>query len=734
LPVIVATNGSCAFSVTSTGFGMTYQWHRNGTNLSNGGNISGATSSQLVISPATTGDALSTANGYYVTVTGTGNYSTNSATNSLALIEATNLFYSGTGPWDLNTSPDWNTDDAQDQSLTFNFGDPVVFDDGGGGGSVTLNGSYLSAASVTVNEQSVSFPYTFTGSGSFAGPGRLIYIGSTQFTINNANTYSGGTVISNASALLYLGNYAGLGTGPVTLAQAGGKMELANAGSATSGINGGIVVADDFTIQVDASGTYAAVFFGDFSGTTGKTLTFNPKNLATTNRFRAYGINTLCNANLVLDNVDSPTSQAIYNGTVLAPYGASGSQTYDGVISGVGGIVQRGSGTTVLNGQNTYSGGTFITAGIIGFGTDTVGTVTSGPIGTGPLFVAPEVGSANGSGTVLAANGARTIANPIQYPSATNNQTLILSGTNALTFTGSFALNGQDGTTPAVNRTVQVSNTNTLTAISGVVSDGGLGFGFIKTGTGTLALNNTETYTGPTTNSAGTLQINGSLAAASAVTVSTNATLAGTGTINGTVAISAGGILAPGAASIGTLTVNNNLSIAGNLLFRVNKSLSPSQSNDTVVVSGTLSNTGTGTLTVTNLGSALVAGDRFVLFSKPLSGGASLIVTNASVAFTNNLAVDGSIMVLASAPSAPTGLKFTSAPVVSGTSLTISATNTGAGTAYLLTSTNVTAGLNTWTPVWTNVLGGSSSFTTNLSNIVNPALKNQFYILSSTNN
>jgi len=31
-------------------------------------------------------------------------------------------------------------------------------------------------------------------------------------------------------------------------------------------------------------------------------------------------------------------------------------------------------------------------------------------------------------------------------------------------------------------------------------------------------------------------------------------------------------------------------------------------------------------------------------------------------------------------------------------------------------------------------VGGSSSFTTNLPNVVNPALGHQFYILSSTNN
>jgi len=84
-------------------------------------------------------------------------------------------------------------------------------------------------------------------------------------------------------------------------------------------------------------------------------------------------------------------------------------------------------------------------------------------------------------------------------------------------------------------------------------------------------------------------------------------------------------------------------------------------------------------------------------------------------------------------PPVVTGLQFTAKPVISGTSLTISATNTGAGSIYLLTSTNIALPLSSWTPIWTNSTSGSGSFTTNLLNTVNPALGRQFYILGSTN-
>jgi hypothetical protein len=116
------------------------------------------------------------------------------------------------------------------------------------------------------------------------------------------------------------------------------------------------------------------------------------------------------------------------------------------------------------------------------------------------------------------------------------------------------------------------------------------------------------------------------------------------------------------------------------------------------------------------------------------------VTANQSATFTptdltryNPITLTVSVTVVA-APSAVTALKFIGSPAVSGTTLTISGTNTGGGTFYLLNATNATAVRNTWKPLWTNVAAGSSSFTTNLSGAVTPALGKQFYILSTTNN
>src|SRR5205823_4741582 len=55
----VCQGSLASFSVAATGISMTYQWKKNGTSLTNTGNISGATSSALTINPTGLSDASS---------------------------------------------------------------------------------------------------------------------------------------------------------------------------------------------------------------------------------------------------------------------------------------------------------------------------------------------------------------------------------------------------------------------------------------------------------------------------------------------------------------------------------------------------------------------------------------------------------------------------------------------------------------------------------------------------
>jgi autotransporter-associated beta strand protein len=743
--VMVPNGASGAFIVNAQGFNTSYQWHRNGTNINNGGNISiinsiDGSSSVLAIAPAGPGDVLSAANGYSVTISGAGGFSTNSTTNSLSFTTATNLIWQGNGfIWDLNdqaTINNWL--DTNGNPQVFNFGDPVTFNDTGTGGGVILTGPYLSAASVTVSAS--SFAYAFGGTGSFAGTGALIYTGSGQLTISNANIYTGGTIISNAAAKLVLQNVSALGSGPVTLAKAGGEMEIVPAGTATAGINGNIIVADNFTIQFDAASTSAGVFFGDFSGTPGKTLSLVPNgavNTSTNERVRAFGTNTTYTANLSLDPL-----------ITFAPYNGSGSQTYSGVISGGGGFMQKGNLAILAGTSSTYSGGTFVVNGVgpLGFSGNSSGspTVTSGPIGTGPLFITVDSSSAvTGTGEIFASGGSVTLGNPIQYPTGTNNLTLEIGGANAMTFTGPVTLNGNDLLTMSTfaARSIQITNT-AVTTLSGVISDltngvsAAYGLTIIGNGTpsatnlvGPLVLNNTETYTGPTIDTNGaTLLVNGSLAAASAVTVYTNATLTGNGTINGPVTVQQGGILAAGTNStgtiIGTLSINNNLTLLGNVLIKVNRSVSPS--NDVISVSQVLTNAGVGTLTVSNLGPTIVAGNKFTVFNKALTNGFALTVTGAGITWSNRLGIDGSILALGSTVATnPTNILFS---IIGGTNLSLSWPADHLGW-YLQVQTNaLSIGLQTNSALWFDVPNSSNIDSTNM--LINPKNPSVFYRLS----
>jgi autotransporter-associated beta strand protein len=113
--------------------------------------------------------------------------------------------------------------------------------------------------------------------------------------------------------------------------------------------------------------------------------------------------------------------------------------------------------------------------------------------------------------------------------------------------------------------TGSVANNATLTfnhsdAAANAVGISGTGR-LIHIGSGTLSLTASNTYSGGTTVSGGTLLVNntvGSGTGTGAVTVASGATLGGTGIIHGPVTIGSGARLAPGNPA-GTLTITNTL-------------------------------------------------------------------------------------------------------------------------------------------------------------------------------
>jgi autotransporter-associated beta strand protein len=138
-----------------------------------------------------------------------------------------------------------------------------------------------------------------------------------------------------------------------------------------------------------------------------------------------------------------------------------------------------------------------------------------------------------------------------------------LSGLNSVTVgsiegAGTYQLGGRQ----------LITGTNDLsTTVSGEIT--GTGGSLVKTGSGTLTLTGSNSYTGQTIVQNGTLVVDGSIAKSSLTTVQGGARLAGSGTVGSTI-IASFGNMAPGpSATPGAMTVAGNLAFHTGALYIV---------------------------------------------------------------------------------------------------------------------------------------------------------------------
>ncbi|MFO1512624.1 MAG: cadherin domain-containing protein [Verrucomicrobiota bacterium] len=305
-----------------------------------------------------------------------------------------------------------------------------------------------------------------------------------------------------------------------------------------------------------------------------------------------------------------------------------------------------------------------------------------------------------GNPLLLRAGLANTGDNTWAINSTFNKPTTINNTSGTLTVEGTLN-NGSSLLTLLANGPLQVN---------GIISGTG---GILKAGSAITTLSASNTFTGPTTVTTGTLALagTGSLRNSSALTVMSGATLdastaagglivptsqtlAGNGIVLGDTIVN--GTLMPG-ASFGTLSFSNALTLAGSTIVEINKT-GVTLASDLVIVGGTL--TYGGSLTLTNTGAALAAGDTFDLFDAAASASsfATLSLPPLSPGLlwnTTGLALDGTVRV-AAVPS----------PVIqtwtySGTTFTLQLAST-AGVNYVLQgATNLVAPIN-WTSLSTN--------------------------------
>jgi autotransporter-associated beta strand protein len=464
---------------------------------------------------------------------------------------------------------------------------------------------------------------------------------------------------------------------------------------------------------------------------------------------------------------------------------ASNPLTVAGVVSGTNGVVLQGPGTLLLAGNNLFSGGVAVNGGTLqlnngaGAGTGVIqlnggGTLYENNVSIGNALIntGTNTWTAYGSstyypGATLAGGGLLYLnitgpgvfspdgdwsrfAGTIAWP-AGNNSGCRFYGTlgsasaiwNLGTGTANIynrnggitvsfgALTGGPGTgisgasASTALTTYSVGAMNQVSIFSGRISDGGGATALVKTGSSTLTLMGTNTYSGGTVINGGTLLVNnvaGSGTGSGAVSVNNGGTLAGNGIISGAVNVYSGGVLAPG-NPLGELTISNNLTLTVGSTTFMQLQDSP-LTNDAVNVIGTF--TAAGTLNLANgSGTNFTAGESFKLFSAGNYAGsfASLVLpplTSNLVWNTNYLITAGSLSVAVYQP------PVIGALAVSGSNLVISGSGgIGGWTYYVLTATNLS--VPHWTPVVTNQFDANGNF--NFTNVINASAAQTFYRL-----
>ena len=501
-----------------------------------------------------------------------------------------------------------------------------------------------------------------TVSGNIIGIGSVVQVGSGSSSVSGTNTYSGVTTVTagtlqagsttafsagsnfTVNSTLDLNGFSNTvgslaGGGIVTNTGAAAATLTAGSDNAPTTTFSGTLIDGAGTMGLTKGGTGILILTGTSTYTGGTTISGGTLQLGNATATGSIVGNITDNAVLELDRSDSGLNLA-------------------GNIAGTGSVIDTGLGTSTLSGTNTYSGVTTVSAGTLQAGSTTALSAASGFTVNSTLNLngfSNSIGSLAGTGTVTNSGAAATLSVEGDNLSTTFSGTLQNGpGAFALTKTGTGTLtlsgvNTYSGATTASAGTLQAGSTtglspnsdfivnsildlngysnaigslagigtitnnralaatltagsdnNPSTTFSGVLQNGLSTLGLSKSGTGTLILTGTSTYSGLTDVQAGLLSVRGALSN-SAVHVETGATLGGTGTIDGTVTVLSGGILSPG-NSPGTLTVGSLVLNAGSFS---NFDLGPARvvggtANDLVIVTNNL--TLAGSLNIADAG------------------------------------------------------------------------------------------------------------------------------------
>ncbi|MFS8763002.1 autotransporter outer membrane beta-barrel domain-containing protein [Salmonella enterica] len=260
-----------------------------------------------------------------------------------------------------------------------------------GGTLVATNVDALGSGDVT-DDATLELNTGGTFDNAISGSGQVVKSGDDVLTLSGANSYSGGTLISDGT--LVASNVEALGTGDVT---DNATLELNTGGTFDNVISGSgqVVKSGDDTLTLSGSNTYTGGTLisdgtlvatsvdalgtgdvtdnavlelntgGDFTNNisgSGQVVKSGDETLTLSGANSYTGGTTISGGTLVASNVEALGSGDVTDNATLE---MNTGGDFDNAISGSGQVVKSGDETLTLSGANTYTGGTTINGGTL---------------------------------------------------------------------------------------------------------------------------------------------------------------------------------------------------------------------------------------------------------------------------------------------------------------------------------------------------------------------------------
>ncbi|MBU6170529.1 MAG: autotransporter-associated beta strand repeat-containing protein, partial [Verrucomicrobia bacterium] len=289
-----------------------------------------------------------------------------------------------------------------------------------------------------VNNSAVQFNQTVSGTyaGNMSGSGPLAKNNNGALTLTGSNSYQGGTFVNAGSLIGDTGSLQGsiavgsgtlgfdqatsgtfsgllLGTSPSSRFVKAGVGDLTLSGTNTNDgawtVSGGWLIGTTNSVSGNITNNSAVTFDQSTSGTYSQVMSGTGSlTKAGAGAVTLTGNNSYSGGTIVsAGSLIGTTSslQGNINNYASVTFDQSTSGTYSQVMSGTGSLTKSGNGALIISGSNTYSGATVVDSGELN---------VNGSIASSAVKVNSE-GSLSGSGTVGGISGAGSI-NPGNSP------------------------------------------------------------------------------------------------------------------------------------------------------------------------------------------------------------------------------------------------------------------------------------------------------------------------------